>query len=171
MYLCSPPSTKCIKHTSAESNRTNKKSGWNGMELQLVMTRFINLGMQEAQLRPTWGKEIIHGEVDLDWGELARWDICHVFRSASPVPNRCEKILNLFQWQKLYIEKRRRALCEEPVYICIHMICLHRLPFLLLSDPICCVECWLSEKYTIVSRYHLCNILSWFDRNPMKVLL
>ena len=41
------------------------------MELQLVMTRFINLGMQEAQLRPTWGKEIIHGEVDLDWGELA----------------------------------------------------------------------------------------------------
>ena len=55
----------------AESNRTNKKSGWNGMELQLVMTRFINLGMQEAQLRPTWRKEIIHGEVGLDWGELA----------------------------------------------------------------------------------------------------
>ena len=33
--------------------------------------------MQEAQLRSTWGMEIIHGEVDLDWGELARWGICH----------------------------------------------------------------------------------------------
>ena len=128
-----------LLHLRRVTKRIRKVDGmeWN---CSWSLTRFINREMQEPQLRSTWGKEIIHGEVDLDWGELARWGICHVFRSAPPLPNRCEKILNLFQWQKLYIEKRRRALCEKPVYICIHMICLHGLPFLLLSDPRCCVE-------------------------------
>ena len=59
-----------LLHLRRVTKRIRKVDGmeWN---CSWSLTRFINREMQEAQLPSTWGMEIIHGEVGLDWGEIA----------------------------------------------------------------------------------------------------
>ena len=138
----------------AESNQTNKKSGWNGMELQLVIDKIYQ--SWDARSTITFhlgGRRLYTGK----WIWIGESSQDGAFVMSSDLRHHCQA--NVKRYSTSSSDRNFILKIGGGRFV----ICLHGLSFLLLSDPRCCVECWLSEKYTIVSRYHLCNILSWFD--------